>query len=159
MPSNEFIKRIIKEESKSITEQLLDDPNSFTTTVEDVTFTGLKEYFPEYKDRDMDIGYLNCSVNWRYELELRSWGIKDISIYTTSVVINASIEIFDEDYTRIEEEKEIEILVDDMGGFGGEQEGTWYYEDMQEDDMRNNSIFPVELEVDLSDQSVAVIWN
>ena len=45
------------------------------------------------------------------------------------------------------------------GGFGGEQEGTWYYEDMQEDDMRNNSIFPVELEVDLSDQSVAVIWN
>tara|TARA_R110001599_G_scaffold210433_1_gene407820 strand:- start:180 stop:659 length:480 start_codon:yes stop_codon:yes gene_type:complete len=159
MPSNQFIKRIIKEETKPLIEQRLDDPNSFTSGVPDVTFTGLAEYFPEYKGRDMDISYLDCSVNWRYELELRSWGIKNISIFTTSVLIKATIEIFDEDYTKVETEKEIEILVDDMGGFGGEKEGTWYYEDMQEDEMRNHSIFPAELEVDLSDQSVAVIWN
>ena len=159
MPSNKFIKRIIKEEVSPIVEQRLDDPNSFTTEIQDVTFTGLGDYFPEYKDRDMAIAYLDCSVNWRYELEIRSWGIKNISIYTTSVLIKASIEVFDEDYTKVESEKEIEILVDDMGGYGGEKEGVWYYEDMQEDEIRNHTILPVELEVDLSDQSVSVIWN
>lgn len=159
MPSSQFIRKIIKEESQPIIEQITDDPTAFSTEITDVTFTGLREYFPEYKDRDMDISHLDCSVNWRYDIDARSWGIKDISIYTTSVIIKAWIEIYDEDYTKVETEKEIEVLVDDMGGFGGKKEGTWYYEDMQEDIMATNSIFPVELEVDLSDQSVAVIWN
>ena len=63
----------------------------------------------------MDISYLDCVVNWRFDLDVRSWGIKDISIYTTSVVIKGAIEIYDEDYTKIEVEKEIELTVDDMG--------------------------------------------
>ena len=159
MPSNQFIKRIIKEESKPLMEQNFDDPNAFTTQIDDITVTGWGDYFPEYKDRDMDISYSKCTVEWRYDLDIRSCGIKDISIYTTRVLINVGIEIFDEDYTKIEDEKEIEIVVDEMGGFGGQQEGTWYYEDMQEDEIRTHTILPIELVIDLTDQSVAVIWN
>ena len=65
-------------------------------------FVGLENYFPEYKGRDMDIEYLDCVVNWRFDLDIRSWGIKDISIYTTSVVIKAEkLKIYDEDYTKV----------------------------------------------------------
>ena len=66
MPSNQFIKKIIKEESskKIIKEQFSEDPNTFTTEIEDVDFYGLDNYFPEYKGRDMDVVYLNCYVNW-----------------------------------------------------------------------------------------------
>jgi hypothetical protein len=31
------------------------------------------------------------NVNWRYDMDVRSWGIKDISIYTTSVVKTAML--------------------------------------------------------------------
>ena len=81
------MKRIIVKESQLanitenvINEQFSDDPNSFSTQVDDVDFIGLENYFPEYKGRDMDIEYLDCVVNWRFDLDIRSWGIKDISI-------------------------------------------------------------------------------
>ena len=87
MSSNELIKKIIKQEltKKTIKEQISEDPNTFTTEIDDVDFYGLKDYFPEYEGRDMDVVYLNCYVKWRYDLDIRSWGIKDISVYTTSV--------------------------------------------------------------------------
>jgi len=160
MPSNQFIKKIIKEESskKIIKEQFSEDPNTFTTEIEDVDFYGLDNYFPEYKGRDMDVVYLNCYVNWRYDLDVRSWGIKDISVYTTSVIINASIEIYDEDYTGVEVEKEIEIAVDDMGGFKSDDPDKWYYED-EKDNERYHTILPTNLQIDLDDKSVIVGWN
>ncbi len=160
MPSNQFIKKIIKEESskKIIKEQFSEDPNTFTTEIEDVDFYGLDNYFPEYKGRDMDVVYLNCYVNWRYDLDVRSWGIKDISVYTTSVIINASIEIYDEDYTGVEVEKEIEIAVDDMGGFKSDDPDKWYYED-EKDNERYHTILPTNLQIDLNDKSVIVGWN
>ena len=148
---------------KVITEKLGvyndDDPNSFTTQIDDVDFFGLKNYFPEYSDRDMDIAYLDCVVNWRFDLDVRSWGIKDISIYTSSVTIKGMIEIYDEDYTKVEVEKEIELNVDDMGGFKSDDPDTWYYYDEQDDEMRYHTILPTNLQVDLEDKSIRVIWN
>ena len=151
--------QLVNVEENVIREQFSDDPNAFSTEVSDVSFSGLKNYFPEYKDRDMDIVYLDCVVNWRFDLDIRSWGIKDISIYTTSVVIRATIEVYDEEYTKVETEKEIELTVDDMGGFKSDDPDKWYYMDLQEDEMRLHSIFPAEIEVDLDDKTVNVMWN
>ena len=161
MSSNQLIKKIIKQEltKKTIKEQISVDPNTFITEIDDVSFSGLKEYFPEYSDRDMDVVYLNCKVLWRYDLDVRSWGIKDISIYTTSVVINAMVEIYDEDYNNVESEKEIEVLIDNMGGFSSDETDKWYYEDDQSDEMRYHTILPTSLDVDLSGKFVNVYWN
>ena len=159
------MKKIIVKESqlvditeKIIREQFSDDPNAFTTEIKDVDFYGLEKYFPEYKGRDMDISYLNCSVKWRLDLDIRSWGIKDISVYTTSVSINAWVEIYDEDYTKVETEKEIEIFVDDMGGFNCDKPDKWYYVD-EKDTERYHTILPTGLQVDLDDKTATVIWN
>jgi|TARA_R110002012_G_scaffold320914_2_gene546758 hypothetical protein len=151
------IKKILRQET-ILSEQFSDDPNTFTTEIQDVDFYGLENYFPEYKGRDMDVVYLNCYVNWRYDLDIRSWGIKDISVYTTSVIINATVEIYDEDYTGVEVEKEIEIAVDDMGGFRSDDPDKWYYED-EKDNERYHTILPTGLQVDLNDKTVSVIWN
>ena len=160
------MKRIIVKESqliniteKVIKEQISDDPNSFSTEIQDVDFYGLENHFPEYKGRDMDVVYTNCSVNWRYDMDIRSWGIKDISIYTTSVVINATIEVYDEEYTKVEVEKEIELMVDDMGGFSSDEEGKWHYEDEKEDEMRYHTILPTALQIDLNDKHISIMWN
>lgn len=155
-----MVNKVVKkhEKNENIVEQFSDDPNTFTSEIEDVDFFGLENYFPQYKGRDMDIAYLNCSVNWRYELDVRSWGIKDISIYTTSVAINAWVEIYDEDYTKVEAEEEIEILVDDMGGFSSDDPDKWYYVD-EKDNERYHTILPTGLQVDLNDKTVGVIWN
>jgi len=159
------MKKIIVKESqlvniteKVIKEQLSDDPNAFATEIKDVDFYGLENYFPEYKGRDMDISYLNCSVKWRLDLDIRSWGIKDISVYTTSVSINAWVEIYDEEYTKVETEKEIEIFVDDMGGFNSDKPDKWYYVD-EKDNERYHTILPTGLQVDLDDKTATVIWN
>ena len=160
------MKKIIVKESqlvniteKVIKEQLSDDPNAFTSEVKDVYFYGLENYFPEFKGRDIDVTYTNCYVNWRYDMDVRSWGIKDVSIYTTSVMINAIVEIYDEDYTKVEAEKEIELLVDDMGGFSSDEEGKWHYEDEMSDDIMSGSVFPTELEINMNDKTVHVMWN
>ena len=150
--------QLVKIIDKVITEQISDDPTAFTSEIEDVNFYGLEKYFPEYKGRDMDISYLNCSVKWRLDLDVRSWGIKDISVYTTSVSINAWVEIYDEEYTKVETEKEIKIFVDDMGGFSSDDPDKWYYED-ERDNERYHTILPTALQVDLNDKTVSVIWN
>ena len=91
-------------------------------------------------------------------MDIRSWGIKDISVYTTSVIINVTVEIYDEDYTKVEDEKEIELMVDDMGGFSSDEEGKWHYEDEKED-MRYHTILPTALQIDLNDKHISVMWN
>ncbi len=160
------MKKIILKESqlvniteKVIKEQYSDDPNAFTTDVKDVSFYGLEKYFTEYSGRDMDVTYTNCYVNWRYDMDIRSWGIKDVSVYTSSVIINATVEIYDEDYTKVEVEKEIELVVDDMGGFNSDEEGKWYYEDEMSDELFSHSVFPTDLEIDMNTKTVHVRWN
>ena len=113
--------------------------------VDDVEVVGLKEHFPQYKDRDYDIVDIDCYVNWRYDLDVRSWGIKDISIYTTSVYVSVTVEIYDEEYTKVEVEKEIELMVDDMGGFSSDEEGKWHYEDQMSDELFSHSVLKIKL--------------
>ena len=152
MLRNKFIKKIINE-------QFSDDPNQFNTQIDDVSFSGVEDYFAEYKGHDMDISYMNCEVVWRYDLDIRSWGIKDISIYTTAVKINAMIEIYDEDYTKVIAEKEIDFIVDDMGGFSSDDPDKWYYMDEMEDNQRYHTILPTGLDIDMTDKTVTVFWN
>lgn len=151
--------QLVKVTENVIKEQLSDDPNSFSTQVDDLDFLGLQSYFPEYEGRDMDISHIDCVVNWRFDLDIRSWGIKDISIYTTSVVIKVGVEVYDEDYTKVEAEKEIELNVDDMGGFKSDSPDKWYYEDEQDDEMRYHTILPTNVQVDLEDKSIIIMWN
>jgi|TARA_R110001583_G_scaffold137985_1_gene289572 hypothetical protein len=160
------MKKIILKESqlvditeKVIKEQYSDDPNAFETGVKDVSFYGLDKYFTEYSGRDMDVTYTNCYVKWRYDMDIRSWGIKDVSVYTSSVRINATVEIYDEDYTKVEVEKEIELFVDDMGGFNDEEKGKWHYEDEMSDELFSHSVFPTDLEIDMNTKTVHVRWN
>ena len=160
------MKKIILKESQLVTvtenvieEQFSDDPNSFSTQVDDLDFLGIESYFPEYEGRDIDISYIDCVVNWRLDLDIRSWGIKDISVYTKCVVIKAGVEIYDEDYTKVETEKEIVLNVDDMGGFKSDKPDKWYYEDEQDDEMRYHTILPTNVQVDLEDKSIIVRWN
>ena len=160
------MKKIIVKESQLnnmvnnvVKEQYSDDPNSFDTEVQDVSFYGLDKYFTEYSGRDMDVTYTNCYVKWRYDMDIRSWGIKDVSVYTSSVRINATVEIYDEDYTKVEVEKEIELFVDDMGGFNDEEKGKWYYEDEMSDELFSHSVFPTDLEIDMNTKTVHVRWN
>ena len=148
---------------KVITEQLGllkdDDPNAFRTKVEDVDLVGLKDYFPEYRDRDFEVVDMDCYVNWRYDLDVRTWGIKDITIYTTSVQVSAVIEIYDENYTEVETTKEIKLNVDDMGGFQSDEPDKWYYDDEKDDEMRYHTILPTNVQVDLEDKFITVMWN
>ena len=142
-----------------IKEQFSDDPNTFRTNVEDVDLIGLKDYFPEYRDRDFEVVDMDCYVNWRYDLDVRTWGIKDISIYTTSVQLSATIEIYDEEYTEVETTKEIVLNVDDMGGFQSDEPDKWYYDDEKDDEMRYHTILPTHIQVDLEDKFITVNWN
>ena len=142
-----------------IIEQFSDDPNAFRTSVDDVDLVGLKDYFPEYRDRDFEVVDIDCYVNWRFDLDIRSWGIKDISIYTTSIQLSATIEIYDEEYTKVDTTKEIELNVDDMGGFQSDEPDKWYYDDEKDDEMRYHTILPTHVQVDLEDKFMVVRWN
>ena len=144
--------------SPVLKEQRSEDPNAFRTQVEDVDLFGLKDYFPEYRDRDVEVVDMECYVNWRYDLDVRTWGIKDISIYTTSVQVSAVIEIYDQDYTQVEKTEEIVLNVDDMGGFQSDDPDKWYYDD-EKDNERYHTILPTMVQVDLGDNFITVLWN
>tara|TARA_R110002020_G_scaffold107328_4_gene249338 strand:- start:4171 stop:4341 length:171 start_codon:yes stop_codon:yes gene_type:complete len=55
-------------------------------------------------------------------------------------------------------EKEIELNVDDMGGFKSDDPDTWYYYD-EKDNERYHTILPTNLQVDLDDKTITVMWN
>ena len=75
------------------------------------------------------------------------------------MVIKAGIEVYDEDYTKVEVEKEIELNVDDMGGFKSDEPGKWYYEDERDNEMRYHTILPTNVQIDLEDKFITIRWN
>ena len=84
-----------------ISEQLMkEDPNKFTTTLDrlhDVDIFGLEKHITEITPEDnYDIDQIVVEIDWRYELDVRSWGIKDITIYTTEVRVQGTVNIWDE---------------------------------------------------------------
>jgi len=142
---------------RTISEQLLsDDPNKFTTTLDrlhDVDVFGLDKYVPEIRDNDnYDIDQIDVEIDWRYELDVRSWGIKDITVYTTEVRVTGVVNIWDEGDGKF---VDFNLKVDDMGGFSSDK--GWVYQD-ELDQMKFHSIAPENVMIDFNEELVTVQW-
>lgn len=143
--------------NRRISEQLMkEDPNKFTTTLDrlhDVDIFGIEKHVTEITPEDnYDIDQINVEIDWRYELDVRSWGIKDITIYTTEVRIQGTVNIWDEGDGKL---VNFELTVDDMGGFSSDE--GWVYQD-EKDDIKLHSIAPENVMVDFNEQLVTVQW-
>ena len=143
--------------NRTISEQLMkDDPNKFTTTLDrlhDVDIFGIEKHVTEISPEDnYDIDQIEVEIDWRYELDVRSWGIKDITIYTTEVRVNGVVNIWDEGDGKF---IDFELKVDDMGGFSNDE--GWVYID-EKDEIRLHSIAPENVMVDFNEQLVTVQW-
>lgn len=142
---------------RTIDEQLFsDDPNKFTTTLDrlhDIDIFGLENYIPELTDNDnYDIDQIDVEIDWRYELDVRRWGIKDITIYTTEVRVKGVVNIWDEGDGKF---IDFELKVDEMGGFSNDE--GWVYQD-EKDGMKLHSIAPENVMIDFNEQLVTVQW-
>jgi hypothetical protein len=140
-----------------ISEQLMnEDPNKFTTTLDrlhDVDIFGIEKHVTEITSEDnYDIDQINVEIDWRYELDVRRWGIKDITIYTTEVRVQGTVNIWDEGDGKL---VNFELTVDDMGGFSSDE--GWVYQD-EKDDIKLHSIAPENVMVDFNEQLVTVQW-
>jgi len=143
--------------NRRISEQLMDeDPNKFTTTLDrlhDVDIFGIEKHVTEITSEDnYDIDQINVEIDWRYELDVRRWGIKDITIYTTEVRIQGTVNIWDEGDGKL---VNFELTVDDMGGFSNDE--GWVYQD-EKDDIDLHSIAPENVMIDFNEQLVTVQW-
>ena len=105
--------------------------DEFITRPDDVSLYG----FDTTSEHTAKIG-----LCWRIDLEWRSWGLKDISAYTTQ----AQVEIFDEDDNVVEE---ADTLADD----------NWAVVD---DGINfNNVVMPTSAEVDYKKKIITVNWD
>ena len=143
--------------NRRISEQLMDeDPNKFTTTLDrlhDVDIFGIEKHVTEITSEDnYDIDQINVEIDWRYELDVRRWGIKDITIYTTEVRVQGTVNIWDEGDGKL---VNFELTVDDMGGFSNDE--GWVYQD-EKDDIDLHSIAPENVMIDFNEQLVTVQW-
>ena len=143
--------------NRRISEQLMkEDPNKFTTTLDrlhDVDIFGIEKHVTEITSEDnYDIDQINVEIDWRYELDVRRWGIKDITIYTTEVRIQGTVNIWDEGDGKL---VNFELTVDDMGGFSNDE--GWVYQD-EKDDIDLHSIAPENVMIDFNEQLVTVQW-
>ena len=143
--------------NRRISEQLMkEDPNKFTTTLDrlhDVDIFGLEKHITEITPEDnYDIDQIAVEIDWRYELDVRRWGIKDITIYTTEVRVQGTVNIWDEGDGKL---VNFELTVDDMGGFSSDE--GWVYQD-EKDDIKLHSIAPENVMVDFNEQLVTVQW-
>jgi len=143
--------------NRRISEQLMkEDPNKFTTTLDrlhDVDIFGIEKHVTEITSEDnYDIDQINVEIDWRYELDVRRWGIKDITIYTTEVRVQGTVNIWDEGDGKL---VNFELTVDDMGGFSSDE--GWVYQD-EKDDIKLHGIAPENVMVDFNEQLVTVQW-
>jgi|TARA_B110000914_G_C15476170_1_gene453231 hypothetical protein len=156
-----IVNKVVKahEKNENITEQLSHgDDNSFTTefsSTADVDIFGIERFVPELAGGDFnyDMESIDVVIKWRYELELRSWGIKSIIVYTQSVDINGVVNIWgEEEGDRLEE---FSLFVDTMGGFSNDE--GWVYQDEQ-NHMDFGSIVPRNVMIDTREKLVTVEW-
>lgn len=143
---------------KIVSEQFNEDPNKFTTTLEgtqDIDVFGLENVIPQLSGDDVnyDMAYISVEIDWRYDLDVRSWGIKDISLYTTEVRVNGAVNIWGED--NDDEIVEFNQVIDEMGGFSKDE--GWVYQD-EKDGVRLHTILPQSVMVDFNEELVTVQW-
>ena len=85
-------------------------------------------------------------------MDVRRWGIKDITIYTTEVRVNGVVNIWDEGDGKL---VDFNLKVDDMGGFTSDE--GWVYID-EKDEIRLHSIAPENVMIDFNEELVTVQW-
>lgn len=111
-----------------------------------ITAEGEQEFLTEIDTRDVSlIGFgENAKVEsiWRYDLDLRNYGIKDISIFT----VQARAIIYNENGDEIE-------VFDTLENDG------WTVEDKGISDIKiGESILPIDACVDVEDKSIIINW-
>ena len=156
-----MVGKVVKEHEsgENITEQLSSgDDNTFTTVFDstsDIDFLGIEHLVPELEGSSVNYDFesIQATVKWRYELELRSWGIKDIYVYTDSVDIEGVVSIWGEE--EGDTLKEFSISVDTMAGFSDDR--GWVYQDEQ-NSMEFGTILPRNIMIDAMEQLVTVEW-
>ena len=113
-----------------------------------MTSNGLDEFVTEIKDvpvffyddtHESNIG-ASVSIRWRFDLELKEYGVKSINVYT----VQAQAEIINLDTLEV-----IEVI--DTNVFDG-----WTLEDENID--LNNSICPIDCSIDYKDSSILIEW-
>jgi len=78
----------------------------YQTTIDDGVVFGLNKCLG-IPNVDIDIQKPTCYVDWLLVPEVRSWGIKSISVYATKIIASVEWEVFIEDLN--EEEKAVLI--------------------------------------------------
>jgi hypothetical protein len=150
-------KNLVNIVGKIVSEQFNEDPNKFTTTIEgyqDVDVYGIEKVIPQLTGNfNYDFESLTVEVDWRYELDVRTWGIKDITLYTTQVRVEGSVNIWAEEGDG--EIVEFSKVVDDMEGTSNNE--GWVYQD-EKDDIGLHTIKPQSIMVDFNEELVTVQW-
>ena len=106
----------------------------FVTLIEDVPV-----FF--YDTHECNIG-ASVSIRWRFDLELREYGVKSINVYSTQ----AQAEIINLDTLKV-----IEVI--DTNEFKSD---GWTLED--EGINLNNCICPTDFSIDYKDSSISIDW-
>ena len=120
---------MIQEKFKIMKSNGLDE---FVTLIEDVTV-----FF--YDTHECNIG-ATVSIRWRFDLELREYGVKSINAYT----VQAQAEIINLDTLEV-----VDIIdTKELDGWTVEDEGLNY----------NNSICPSQCSIDYKDSSIIIDW-
>ena len=122
---------MIQQKFKTMKSNGLDE---FVTLIEDVTV-----FF--YDTHECNIG-ATVSIRWRFDLELREYGVKSINVYSTQ----AQAEIINLDTLEV-----IEVI--DTNEFKSD---GWTLED--EGINLNNSICPTDCSIDYKDSSILIEW-
>lgn len=110
------------------------------------------QYPPETASFDREVSPGEFKVEWRIEMEMRSWGVKGISVYATSIKGRFGIISYDEDGNEL---SDTEYLIDseilEKEGWSFESEGL---DDRDLDD----SIAPQGVEINYKDKSIVVTF-
>ena len=116
------------EQLKPLTKRNEDE---FITRPDDVSLYGF--------DTDCE-HYAQVGLRWRIDLDLRSWGLKDITAYT----IQAQVEIYDEDDNLVEQADTL-----DHDNWAVIDEGIDF----------NKIVMPTSVEVRYKEKTITVNWD
>ena len=117
-----------------------------TTQLKPITAEGEKEFKTEIDTQDVSLTGLGenakVELRWRYDLDLRNYGIKDISIFT----VQARATIYNENGDEIE-------VFDTLENDG------WTVDDEGVSDITiGESILPIDARVDVENESITINW-
>ncbi len=68
----------------------------------------------------------DCSVEWDFTIEMRSWGVKDVSTIATKVSLSLFVEYYDKDENLHDEEVEVDLKDWEIDTESNRKEGHVY---------------------------------